>query len=96
MNIDLKKINWEPGKAPSKLQLMTLRIRKKSDPDEGSSYITITEDLQVYTDGTILNPPVINDLEEETIYIFRVLNNLTPPEEVLIWNLPPLEHFKPN
>lgn len=75
MNIDLKKINWEPGKAPSQLQLMTLRIRKKSDPDEESSYITITEDLQVYTDGTILNPPVINDMEEETIYIFRVLNN---------------------
>ena len=75
MNIDLKKIDWEPGKTASQLQLMTLRIRRKSDTDEESSYTTIVDDLQVYTDGTILNPPVIKDLDEATSYIFRFQNN---------------------
>ncbi|HEY0612301.1 MAG TPA: glycoside hydrolase family 16 protein, partial [Chitinophaga sp.] len=75
MNIDLKKINWEPGKAPSQLQLMTLRIRRKSDPDEERSYTTIVDDLQVYPDGTILNPPVIKDLDEGVIYNFRFQHN---------------------
>jgi hypothetical protein len=75
MNFELKKINWEPGKAASQLQLMTLRIRKKSDEDEESNYTTIADDLQVYPDGTILNPPVIEELEEETNYVFRILNN---------------------
>ena len=75
MNFELKKINWEPGKAPSQLQLMTLRLRKKSDEDDESYYTTITDELQVYTDGTILNPPVLKDLDEETNYVLRVLNN---------------------
>jgi hypothetical protein len=75
MNIDLKKINWEPGKEPTQIQLMTLRIRKKSDEDEEGSYTTIADNMQVYTDGTILNPPVIKDLDEETNYVLRVLNN---------------------
>jgi len=75
MNFELKKINWEPGKAPSQTQLMTLRIRKKSDEDDESYYTTITDALQVHADGTILNPPIINDLQEETNYVLRVLNN---------------------
>lgn len=74
MNIDLKKINWEPGKAPSQLQLMTLRIRKKSDPDEDQSYLTIA-DVQVHPDGTILNPPAIKNLDEGTNYVFSFHNN---------------------
>lgn len=75
MNIDLKKIEWFPGKAALQPQLMTLRIRNKNAPDEEINYTTIADDLLVYTDGTILNPPVIKDLEENTEYIFRILNN---------------------
>jgi hypothetical protein len=75
MNIDLKKIDWFPGKPALQPQLMTLRVRKKHDPDEESSYITIADDLLVYTDGSILNPPVINNLDEGTTYVFRIINN---------------------
>lgn len=75
MNIELKKITWEGGNAASMPQLMTLHVRRTSDPDEEASYTTITENLQVHTDGTILNPPTINDLDASENYTFRFINN---------------------
>ncbi|HJT74623.1 MAG TPA: hypothetical protein VJ720_11405, partial [Chitinophaga sp.] len=75
MNFELKKIKWAPGKAATQLQLMTLRVRRKSDEDEAINYTLIADEMQVYTDGTILNPPVIKNLEEDTTYIFRISNN---------------------
>lgn len=73
MNFELKKINWETGQAPSQIQLMTLRVRKESDDE--SSFITIADNLQVYIDGTILNPPQITGLENDTRYVFSISNN---------------------
>jgi hypothetical protein len=75
MNVELTKINWAPGEPASEPQLMTLKVRKQSDPDEAIHYTTITTGLQVLTDGTIFNPPLIQGLEENTAYVFRVINN---------------------
>lgn len=75
MNIELTKINWAPGQPATEPQLMTLKIRMQSDPDEAGSYTTVTTALQVLTDGTIFNPPTINGLIENTSYVFRVSNN---------------------
>jgi hypothetical protein len=75
MNIELTKINWVPGQPATEPQLMTLKIRLESDPDEAGNYTTITSGLQVLTDGTVFNPPTIPGLVENTSYVFRVINN---------------------
>jgi hypothetical protein len=75
MNIELTKINWAPGQPATEPQLMTLKIRMQSDPDEAGSYTTITTGLQVLTNGTVFNPPTIPGLVENTSYVFRVSNN---------------------
>ncbi|KAA2244559.1 family 16 glycosylhydrolase [Chitinophaga agrisoli] len=76
MNIKLGKIYWETGKQPSLPQLMTLRILNRNE-EINANYMTIADDLLVYPDGTILNPPVINDLDNATDYVFALYNNDT-------------------
>lgn len=77
MNVELTKIQWVPGEPATEPQIMTLKVRKESDPDEAGNYTTITAGLQVLTDGTVFNPPIIPGLEENTSYVFRVINNNT-------------------
>ncbi len=51
---------------------MTLAIMKK---DDDTSYTTVADNLLVYPDGTILNPPVVGDLESGADYVLSLFNN---------------------
>lgn len=75
MKLELKKINWQKGKEPLQTQVMTVKIRKKSDPDDEQYYKVVTTDLQVLSSGILLDPPSVTGLEADTSYVVRISNN---------------------
>ncbi|WPV66576.1 hypothetical protein [Chitinophaga sp. LS1] len=75
MNIELTKVMWSDGKAPGSPQTMSLSFRRQDAPDVADSYTLVTDSLFVLTSGTIVNPPLIKGLENETPYVFRLTNS---------------------
>ncbi|WP_440132748.1 hypothetical protein [Chitinophaga sancti] len=75
MNIELKKVKWADGNAPSTPQTLRLSFRRQDAPDVSDSYTLVTDSLFVLANGTIINPPLIKGLENAMPYVLRLQNN---------------------
>jgi len=75
---------------PSTNQMLKVEYRKASDPDEASSYTTVSSNASVATDGTFVSPVYIDDLDRDTDYVIKYTNLLggTPFTETIHSTIP--------